>query len=66
MSQWSSDSAQDELALYFQVFALNELEAMSLRLYTGVLGWSLDDLHLLLADVRKEIKNPRNKMFATM
>lgn len=66
MSQWSSDPVQDELALYFQVFVLNELEAMSLRLYTGVLGWSLKRLQFLLAEMRNEIKNPRNKMFATM
>lgn len=66
MSQWSSDPVQDELALYFQAVALNELEGMSLRLYTTVLGWSLDSLHVLLSDVRKEIKAPKNRMFATM
>ena len=35
------------------------LEAFSLRLFTSVLGWSAEDVQVLLANVRKDIRNPK-------
>jgi hypothetical protein len=37
---------------------LEGLEAFSLRLYTGVLGWKWEELQVLLAGVRQDMKNP--------
>ena len=33
------------------------LQAMSLMLFTNVLGWSVEEVELLLNDVRKDFKN---------
>lgn len=35
------------------------LEAFSLRLFTQVLGWKAEDVYQLLANVRKDIRNPK-------
>lgn len=35
------------------------LEAFTLRLFTGVLGWNAEDVQRLLEKVRKDIRNPR-------
>ena len=35
------------------------LEAFTLRLFTGVLGWNAEDVQQLLERVRKDIRNPR-------
>lgn len=35
------------------------LEAFTLRLFTTVLGWAIEDVQLLLAGVRKDIRNPK-------
>ena len=36
---------------------LSGLEAMSLMLLTNVLGWSVEEVQLLLVGVRKDFKN---------
>lgn len=54
------------LALFFQYLASKELEAVSLRLYTQVLGWKVEELQVLLMEVRKEIFDPANQMFSMM
>lgn len=35
------------------------LEGMSLRLLTQVLGWQLEEVHVLLANVRKDFRDPK-------
>jgi hypothetical protein len=37
---------------------LDGIEGLSLRLYTFYAGWSLDELKILLAKVRTELKDP--------
>ena len=38
---------------------LEGLEAFTLRLFTKVLDWSVDEVQVLLGFVREEMKNPR-------
>ena len=35
------------------------LESFSLRLFTTVLGWQLEEVQVLLANVRKDIRDPK-------
>ena len=35
------------------------LEAFTLRLFTTVLGWQVEEVQVLLANVRKDIRDPR-------
>ena len=35
------------------------LEAFSLRLFTQFLGWTTEDVQTLLANVRKDLRNPK-------
>ena len=38
---------------------LNGLEAFSLMMFTNVLGFTVEEVQLLLVDVRKDLKNRR-------
>jgi hypothetical protein len=38
---------------------LEGLEAFTLRLFTGILGWSIEEVQVLLGFIREEMKNPR-------
>ena len=35
------------------------LEGMTLRLMTQVLNWKLEEVHVLLANVRKDFRDPK-------
>lgn len=36
---------------------ISGIQAVSLMLFTNILGWSADEVEVLLVDVRKEAKN---------
>lgn len=38
---------------------ITNLSGMSVALFTRALGWSAEELEIFLADVRKDMKNPR-------
>lgn len=42
---------------------LDSLEAYTLALFTRVLGWDVNSVHIFLANVRAEIKDPRHHLF---
>lgn len=66
MSPWMSGARERELATYFFELVSIELEALSLRLFTGVLGWSTQRLYVLLGRVRHEIQDESYQMYSTM
>lgn len=35
------------------------LQGISLRAFTKILGWTPEELELLLVDVRKDLRNPK-------
>lgn len=37
----------------------NGLEGFTLRLFTTVLGWKAEEVQVLLANVRKDIRDPK-------
>lgn len=42
---------------------LDSLEAYTLALFTRVLGWDANTVHIFLANVRAEIKDPKHHLF---
>lgn len=56
---WPRDRRLKEVGAFDLVQFLEGLEAISLRVLTGVQGWGSDELKVFLALVRKDLNNPR-------
>lgn len=54
-SPWAKDPKLKELGRYQQINMLESLEAYSLALMTRFLGWTVEDVNILLNEVRKEL-----------
>ncbi|KAG0646367.1 putative methyltransferase tdiE [Hyphodiscus hymeniophilus] len=59
MNRWPKDPKYKELGMWAHENISAGLQGLSLALFTRGLGWSVDELEVLLADVRKDMKNPR-------
>ncbi|KAF2025084.1 S-adenosyl-L-methionine-dependent methyltransferase [Setomelanomma holmii] len=55
---WARDKRLRNAGLLQLSAMLEGIEGLSLRLYTFYAGWSLDELKILLAKVRSELKDP--------
>lgn len=64
-SPWAKGKYFKAISAYFQEDLLNGLEAISLKVM-GVLGWSVEEIYVLLADVRNDIKNTSLHAFLPM
>lgn len=56
---WARDATLKEVGGWNLRQVLNGLEGLSMRLYTGVLGWGEEDVRALLGRVRRELADPR-------
>lgn len=54
---WPRDKQLKDVGRYNIVNILGGLEAFSLRLFIGVLGWQKEEVLVLTSQVRKELKN---------
>ncbi|OCL06976.1 S-adenosyl-L-methionine-dependent methyltransferase [Glonium stellatum] len=54
---WAKDKKKKEVGLFNLVQILDGLEGFSLRLFTNVLGWELEEVQVMLAKVRSELKS---------
>ncbi|KAE9576802.1 hypothetical protein CGMCC3_g7306 [Colletotrichum fructicola] len=57
LGMWPKDPYLRDLGHMNMIQALDGLEAYNLRLYTGVLGWTVAEAQVLFAHVRNEIRN---------
>ncbi|KAK3334231.1 methyltransferase domain-containing protein [Cercophora scortea] len=55
---WARDPALKEIGLWNYWQVNGGLEGLTLRLFTGVLGWKEDEILVLLAKVRQSLRNP--------
>jgi hypothetical protein len=55
-----------ELGAYQQANIIEGLDAFSLALMTRVLGWSSEEVTVLLADVRRELLDRKIHLYAKM
>ncbi|MCJ1369633.1 hypothetical protein MMC20_000845 [Loxospora ochrophaea] len=58
MTPWAKETKYKEIGAFNLAGILENLEGVSLALYTRVLGWSPEEVYAFLAQVRKEFKNP--------
>jgi hypothetical protein len=56
---WARNATLKEVGGWNMRQVLNGLEGLSMRLYTGVLGWKEEDIRGLLGRVRRDLADPR-------
>ncbi|KAH9208646.1 hypothetical protein DL95DRAFT_311442 [Leptodontidium sp. 2 PMI_412] len=70
MNRWPKDRRMKEITDVIRMWTLrnmlSNLEAISLAIFTGGLGWSKEELDVLLAKARKEIKDTKICAYAPM
>lgn len=54
---WAKDPRMKDIGMCNLAQILDGLEAFSLRLFCGVLKWTEEEVHVLLAKVRQELKS---------
>ncbi|KAI9799047.1 MAG: hypothetical protein M1833_004241 [Piccolia ochrophora] len=54
---WPKDKEMKVLGAWGMLFTLESLEAVTLKIYTTVLGWRPEEVQVLLANTRKDLKN---------
>lgn len=57
MNAWPKEQKFKELGTWCVENVLSGLSALSLALFTRVLGWTREDVEVFLVDVRKDLKN---------
>lgn len=62
LGPWPKDKNLKEVGAFNLLQFRDGLEAMSLRVFTKVHGWTLAEVQVLLAKVRKDLVNPRIQM----
>jgi hypothetical protein len=58
IGSWPKDPKMKQIGMYNIAQVLSGLEGFSLRLFCHVLGWKREEVLVLLAKVRKELKSP--------
>ncbi|KAI9811556.1 MAG: hypothetical protein M1832_000866 [Thelocarpon impressellum] len=58
LGRWPKDELLKAIGTWNLLQTLEGLEAFSFALYTRVLGWSHDEVQVLMAKVRKDLRNP--------
>jgi SAM-dependent methyltransferase len=54
---WPKEQRQKDIGLFNLVQCIDSLEAFSMRLFTSVLKWEVEEVQVLCAKVRTELKN---------
>jgi Methyltransferase domain len=57
LSPWAKSRRMKYLSLWLQHDMLSGLEAMSMALFTRILGWKAENVREFLVDVRKDMQN---------
>ncbi|OJJ64179.1 hypothetical protein ASPSYDRAFT_84202 [Aspergillus sydowii CBS 593.65] len=65
-SPWAKDPKLKELGRYQQINMLESLEAYSLALMTRFLGWTVEDVNILLNEVRKELLDRKLHIYSRL
>ncbi|KAJ4298850.1 hypothetical protein N0V90_004093 [Kalmusia sp. IMI 367209] len=56
---WPKDKKLKEVGAFNLLQFLDNLEALTMRIYQNAWGWSADEVKVLCAELRKELRNPR-------
>ncbi|KAH0559496.1 hypothetical protein GP486_003987 [Trichoglossum hirsutum] len=59
IGMWPKDKKLKEMGAYNLFQRLENLEGITLALFTRFLGWTSQEVFVFLTDVRKDLKNPK-------
>lgn len=59
---WPKDKKLKEVGAFNLISFLDNLEGMTMRIYTTAWGWAPEEVKVLCAQLRKEFKNPRMRI----
>ena len=65
MGTWPRDRKLKELGRYQLEQMCAAVESFGLALLTRVCGWGQDETQVLIAGVRRELRNPKNHLYTT-
>jgi hypothetical protein len=66
-NQWSDDEKENLLAAWMQAQVEGDLlESASTRLFTSKLGWPMEKLGGFIAEVKKDMTDPKIKAYSPM
>jgi hypothetical protein len=63
IGHWPKDKRLKELGLYQREQMVECVEAFTLAPLTRMLGWSVEEAEILMANVRAEFRNPQNHLY---
>ncbi|PMD30003.1 S-adenosyl-L-methionine-dependent methyltransferase [Hyaloscypha variabilis F] len=61
IGRWPKDKELKEIGAWNFVVLEDGLEAICMRMFTGIYGWSVDEVQVFLAQVRGELKSIKSK-----
>ena len=53
---WPKDKRMRQAGAFGLVNLLEGIQGLSMKVFTGLLGWKVEDMEMLLAECREEIK----------
>lgn len=59
VNKWPADKRMKEIGIWSHEATVSNLSGMTMALYTRGLDWSPQEVEVFLADVRKDMKNPK-------
>ena len=57
---------QKKIGAWYHTQTSEGLEGFTLRLFTKVLGWKIEEVQVLLASVRKDMKDPKIHVYMNL
>ena len=63
IGSWAKNSKLKEMGRFARPMMVATVEAYTLQLFTRVLGKSLEDTHIIIANVRRELSDPTLHMY---
>ncbi|KAL2424331.1 Methyltransferase pytC [Exophiala dermatitidis] len=66
LSPWPKDKRLKELSLYMNLTMTEAAPAYSLALFTRVLGWQKEEVEVLMAGVRSDLRNLKYHLYTRM
>ena len=55
INTWAKDPQMKEIGAWNLINMIDGLEGFTIRLWTQVLGWSMEEIEVFLVDVRKDL-----------
>ena len=63
IGRWAKGDKIKEIGMYYRVQFVEAIEPFSLALYTRVLGYSIEQTQVIMANVLNDLKNPKLHLY---